>query len=102
MNDICRLQIEQYGLPDWKMNLIRGLDDLAGIVIFILHFPPPLMAGNQHAQRTGIVSASDGIGGGYRLARAPETINILEIVDAIVPPLAPPFIARTTSVVSSS
>ncbi len=34
-------------------------------------------------EKAGIVTASDGARGGYRLARAPEHISLLEIVDAI-------------------
>src|SRR5215469_16144769 len=34
-------------------------------------------------EKAGIVTASEGIRGGYRLARPPEQITILAIVDAI-------------------
>lgn len=34
-------------------------------------------------EKAGIVSASEGIRGGYRLARAPHQISVLEVVDAI-------------------
>lgn len=34
-------------------------------------------------EKAGIVEASGGIGGGYRLARAPEQISVLDVVDAI-------------------
>lgn len=34
-------------------------------------------------EKAGIVDASEGKGGGYRLARAPESITFLEVVDAI-------------------
>lgn len=34
-------------------------------------------------EKAGIVTASDGVRGGYRLARVPEAISFLEIVDAI-------------------
>jgi Rrf2 family protein len=55
----------------------RDLAELQGVsASFVAKIFPRL-------ERAGIVSASDGIGGGYRLARAPEKISILEIVDAI-------------------
>lgn len=34
-------------------------------------------------EKVGIVSASEGIRGGYRLARPPEQITVLDVVDAI-------------------
>lgn len=34
-------------------------------------------------EKAGIVEAAEGVRGGYRLARAPETISVLELVDAI-------------------
>ena len=34
-------------------------------------------------EKAGIVEASDGIRGGYRLARSPETITVLDVVDAV-------------------
>ena len=34
-------------------------------------------------EKAGIVAASEGVRGGYRLARAPEDISFLQIVDAI-------------------
>ncbi len=34
-------------------------------------------------EKAGIVAASEGVRGGYRLARAPEEISFLDIVDAI-------------------
>ncbi|MBC2779163.1 Rrf2 family transcriptional regulator [Parasphingopyxis sp. GrpM-11] len=34
-------------------------------------------------EKAGIVKASEGVRGGYELARAPEDINFLQIVDAI-------------------
>jgi Rrf2 family protein len=34
-------------------------------------------------EKAGIVSASEGIRGGYRLAKAPARITVLEVVDAI-------------------
>ena len=55
----------------------RDLAELQGVsASFVAKIFPRL-------ERAGIVRASDGIGGGYLLARAPETINILEIVDSI-------------------
>jgi Rrf2 family protein len=55
----------------------RDLAELQGVsASFVAKIFPRL-------ERAGIVSASDGIGGGYRLARVPGKINILEIVDAI-------------------
>jgi Rrf2 family protein len=55
----------------------RDLAELQGVsASFVAKIFPRL-------ERAGIVSASDGIGGGYRLARAPGKINVLEIVDAI-------------------
>jgi Rrf2 family protein len=37
----------------------------------------------QKLEKAGIVSASEGVRGGYRLAQAPEAISFLAIVDAI-------------------
>ncbi|SBV31897.1 Transcriptional regulator, BadM/Rrf2 family [uncultured Sphingopyxis sp.] len=34
-------------------------------------------------EKAGIVVAAEGVRGGYRLARSPETISVLELVDAI-------------------
>lgn len=34
-------------------------------------------------EKAGIVEAEEGVRGGYRLARGPETITVLELVDAI-------------------
>ncbi|HTQ71535.1 MAG TPA: Rrf2 family transcriptional regulator [Acidocella sp.] len=34
-------------------------------------------------EKAGIVEASEGVRGGYRLARAPETISVLHVIDAI-------------------
>ncbi|WP_339691774.1 Rrf2 family transcriptional regulator [uncultured Parasphingorhabdus sp.] len=34
-------------------------------------------------QKAGIVEAAEGVRGGYRLARRPETITVLQLVDAI-------------------
>lgn len=34
-------------------------------------------------EKAGIVAAAEGVRGGYRLARSPETISVLEIIDAI-------------------
>ncbi len=34
-------------------------------------------------EKAGIVEASGGIRGGYRLARAPENISVLDVVDAV-------------------
>lgn len=34
-------------------------------------------------EKAGIVEASGGIRGGYRLARAPEDISVLDVVDAV-------------------
>ena len=37
-------------------------------------------------EKTGIVEAVEGVRGGYRLARAPEAITVLQLVDAIEGP----------------
>lgn len=34
-------------------------------------------------EKAGIVDSAEGIGGGYRLARPPEEITVLEVVDAV-------------------
>ena len=55
----------------------RDLADLQGIShSFLAKIFPRL-------EKAGIVRASEGVRGGYLLARAPETISVLEIVDAI-------------------
>lgn len=55
----------------------RDLAELQGISpSFLAKIFPKL-------EKAGIVTASDGVRGGYRLARAPEAISFLEIVDAI-------------------
>lgn len=37
-------------------------------------------------EKAGIVTASEGIRGGYRLARTPEEITVLEVIDAVEGP----------------
>jgi Rrf2 family protein len=55
----------------------RDLADLQGIShSFLAKIFPKL-------EKAGIVRASEGVRGGYLLARAPEAISFLEIVDAI-------------------
>ena len=55
----------------------RDLAELQGIsTSFLAKIFPKL-------ERAGIVKASSGIRGGYQLARAPEHISVLEVVDAI-------------------
>lgn len=55
----------------------RDLAELQGIsVSFVAKIFPKL-------EKAGIVAASEGVRGGYRLARPPEEISFLQIVDAI-------------------
>src|SRR5215212_258237 len=55
----------------------RDLAELQGISpSFLAKIFPKL-------EKAGIVAASEGVRGGYRLARPPDEISILEIVDAI-------------------
>lgn len=62
---------------DGKPLSSRDLADLQGIShSFLAKIFPKL-------ERAGIVHASGGVRGGYLLARAPEDISILQIVDAI-------------------
>lgn len=55
----------------------RDLAELQGVsTSFLAKIFPKL-------EKAGIVSASEGIRGGYRLARAPDRITVLDVVDAI-------------------
>jgi Rrf2 family protein len=55
----------------------RDLAELQGIsVSFVAKIFPKL-------EKAGIVTACEGVRGGYRLARPPEKISFLQIVDAI-------------------
>ncbi|MBP2301827.1 RrF2 family transcriptional regulator [Azospirillum picis] len=55
----------------------RDLAELQGISpSFLAKIFPKL-------EKAGIVAASEGVRGGYRLARAPEDITFLDVVDAI-------------------
>lgn len=55
----------------------RDLADLQGVpVAFMAKLLPKL-------EKAGIVTASGGIRGGYSLARAPESITVLEVIEAI-------------------
>ncbi|MBB6165540.1 Rrf2 family protein [Rhizobium wenxiniae] len=55
----------------------RDLADLQGISpSFLAKIFPKL-------ERAGIVAAFEGVKGGYRLARSPDQISVLEVVDAI-------------------
>ncbi|MBL6750274.1 MAG: Rrf2 family transcriptional regulator [Nevskia sp.] len=55
----------------------RDLADLQGVpAAFLAKIFPKL-------EKAGIVAASEGIRGGYRLARAPERVTVLDVVDAI-------------------
>ena len=55
----------------------RDLAELQGISpSFVAKIFPKL-------EKAGIVQASEGVRGGYLLAKAPEDINILEVVDAV-------------------
>jgi Rrf2 family protein len=55
----------------------RDLADLQGVsASFLAKIFPRL-------ERAGIVTASEGIRGGYRLARTPDQITVLDVVDAI-------------------
>ncbi len=58
----------------------RDLAELQGIsVSFLAKIFPKL-------EKAGIVKASEGIRGGYQLARAPDQISVLDVVDAIEGP----------------
>ncbi|HYV17616.1 MAG TPA: Rrf2 family transcriptional regulator [Verrucomicrobiae bacterium] len=51
--------------------------------------PPALMAKlMQRLARRGLVSATHGIKGGYRIARPAQTISLREVIEAIEGPLA--------------
>lgn len=64
------------GSGDTAMS-IRELAELQGISpSFLAKIFPKL-------EKTGIVAASEGVRGGYRLGRSPEKICFLDIVDAI-------------------
>jgi Rrf2 family protein len=55
----------------------RDLAELQGISpSFLAKIMPRL-------EKAGIATAAEGIRGGYRLARAPERITVLEVVDAV-------------------
>lgn len=55
----------------------RDLAELQGVsASFLAKIFPKL-------EKAGIVSASEGVRGGYRLARAPMQITVLDVVDAI-------------------
>src|SRR3954468_12135682 len=55
----------------------RDLAELQGISpSFLAKIFPKL-------EKAGIVEASEGVRGGYRLARSPEKISVLQVVDAI-------------------
>jgi Rrf2 family protein len=55
----------------------RDLAELQGVSpTFLAKIFPKL-------EKAGIVAASEGVRGGYRLAKAPEDISFLEIVDAL-------------------
>lgn len=55
----------------------RDLAELQGISpSFLAKIFPKL-------EKAGIVEASEGVRGGYRLARAPEKISVLHVIDAI-------------------
>lgn len=55
----------------------RDLAELQGISpSFVAKIFPKL-------EKAGIVRASEGVRGGYQLAKAPENISVLEVVDAI-------------------
>lgn len=63
--------------PDAEPASSRDLAELQGISpSFVAKIFPKL-------QKAGIVSAIAGVRGGYRLARAPEHISVLDVVDAI-------------------
>lgn len=55
----------------------RDLAEMQGV--------PPAMLGKimPRLQKAGIVRSADGISGGYELARAPDRISVLDVVDAI-------------------
>ncbi len=64
------------GSPDKPLSN-RDLADLQGIsTSFLAKIFPKL-------ERAGIVAAFEGVKGGYRLARSPDQISVLEVVDAI-------------------
>ncbi|ABI76371.1 rrf2 family protein [Hyphomonas neptunium ATCC 15444] len=68
--------------------LLSALPDGAGLpaaAIAAFHdVPPAYLAKHMQAlARAGIVTSARGASGGYRLARAPEEINLLQIADAV-------------------
>lgn len=68
--------------------LLSALPEGAGLpaaAIAAFHdVPPAYLAKHMQAlSRAGIVSSVRGASGGYRLARAPDTITLLEIADAV-------------------
>ncbi|MDR7375429.1 Rrf2 family protein [Rhodoferax ferrireducens] len=63
--------------PDAKPASSRDLAELQGIsTTFLAKIFPKL-------ERAGLVKATAGIRGGYQLARLPEQISVLDVVDAI-------------------
>jgi Rrf2 family protein len=70
----CLLWLAQ---PLGESPISRELAELQGISpSFVAKIFPKL-------EKAGIVSASDGIRGGYRLARSPRQITVLEVIDAV-------------------
>lgn len=65
---------------------LRKLDDIATAMAIPRSFAPQVLG---DLVRAGIVEARTGRDGGYRLARAPTNVNLLELVEAIEGPLVP-------------
>lgn len=40
-------------------------------------------------KRAGLVESKEGLGGGYRLSRSPDSITVIEILEALEGPVAP-------------
>ncbi|WP_327294744.1 MULTISPECIES: Rrf2 family transcriptional regulator [unclassified Streptomyces] len=64
--------------------------------VLAAHFGLPEAYLSKHLQamtRAGVLSANSGPKGGYRLARAPESVSVLDVVEAIEG-TAPPFVCQ--------
>ena len=48
--------------------------------------PGALAKAVQHLVRVGVASGTRGVGGGYRLARPPAEVTVLDVMDAFQPP----------------
>lgn len=67
----------------------RGGGPLAGPALARAVGAPESLAGKvlQQLQRAGIVASRRGVSGGYRLAREPAELTVLEVVEAVQGPL---------------